>query len=163
MYKAKVITVSDRCFNNERVDEAGPIVKKILINAGYEAEKITIGPDEEKLIIDALNGAVNSNFDLIVTTGGTGFSKRDITPECTKKVIDKEAPGIAEYMRQSSMQITKRAMLSRGVCGLKNNSLIINLPGSEKAARENLEAIIETIEHGLKMLNNSVNDCAKLI
>lgn len=160
MYKAKVITISDRGYKKERADLAGPAVQAVLIRAGYAVDEIVIVPDEEDMIIAALNDAIKNSYELIVTTGGTGFSKRDITPECTKKVIDREAPGIAEYMRYKSMQITPRAMLSRSVCGIKRNSLIINLPGSPKAAVENLDAVIDTLKHGLDMLLSVQADCA---
>lgn len=161
MYTAKVITVSDRCFNKEREDLAGPTVKNLLEEHSYKVDDIAVVPDDKDKIIDALTSAISENFALIITTGGTGFSKRDITPECTKAVIDKEAPGISEYMRYSSMKITPRGMLSRGVSGIKNNSLIINLPGSPKAAKENLKSVISSLEHGLKMLLSHTTDCAK--
>lgn len=160
MYKAVVITVSDRCYKGEYIDTAGPKVSSILKNNGYDAGEIVLVPDEYDEITSALNSAVNDDYALIITVGGTGFSKRDITPECTKVVIEREAQGVAEYMRMCSMKITPRAMLSRGVCGIKNSSLIINLPGSEKAAKENLEAVIEYLKHGLDMLRGSAADCA---
>ena len=160
MYKAIVITVSDRCYRGKYVDTAGPAVRRILENNNYQVDDIIVVPDERDDIVSALNNAVMCDYALIVTVGGTGFSKRDITPECTKEVIEREAPGIAEYMRMSSMNITPRAMLSRGVCGIRDNSLIINLPGSEKAAKENLESVIDTLEHGLLMLRGGTANCA---
>ncbi len=161
MYNAVVITVSDRCYNKEREDFSGTVVKQLLEDNSYLVEEAVIIPDEKGTIIDTLNFFVNKNVSLIVTTGGTGFSKRDITPEATKAVIEREAPGIAEYMRYKSLEITPRAMLSRSVCGIKNNSLLINLPGSPKAAAENLSAVIDTLKHGLDVLNSKINDCAK--
>ena len=160
MYSAKVITVSDRCFNNIRVDEAGPTVKKLLEEYNYEVCDIVIVPDEINNIAEQLKKAVNDNINIVVTTGGTGFSKRDVTPEATKLVVEREAAGISEYMRMKSIEITPRGMLSRGVCGIKNNSIIINLPGSPKAARENLLFVIDSLEHGLKMLLSEQSDCA---
>lgn len=160
MYNAIVITVSDRCYCGERVDLAGPVVEEILLKYNYTIEDSIIVPDEKVDIVRALNQSVDKNISLIVTTGGTGFSKRDITPDATKEVIEREAPGISEYMRYKSMEITPRGMLSRGVSGIKKNSLIINLPGSPKAAKENLIAVIETLEHGLKMLLSEISDCA---
>lgn len=163
MYKAKVITVSDRCYRGEYLDTAGPAVKEILTDNNYLVDEATIVPDERDDIIAALNKAVSEDYALVVTVGGTGFSKRDVTPECTRAVIDREAPGIAEYMRMCSMKITPHAMLSRGVCGTKDNSLIINLPGSEKAAKENLEAVVSALEHGLQMLRSGTADCANIV
>ena len=160
MYNAAVITVSDRCFSGEREDLSGPSIKTLLEQHGYIVEQLLIVPDERTKIKDSLNRCIDNNVSLIITTGGTGFSKKDITPECTKEVIEREAPGISEYMRYRSMQITPRGMLSRGVSGIKNNSLIINLPGSPKAAVENLSVVIDSIEHGLKMLLTSFADCA---
>ena len=160
MYNAIVITVSDRCYKGEREDLAGPAVKELLQNNRFIVSDTIIVPDEEELIIKALTYCVNKNYSLIITTGGTGFSKRDITPECTKVIIDREAPGISEYMRYKSSKITSRAILSRGISGIKNNSLIINLPGSPKAAIENLSFVIDALEHGLKMLLSDSADCA---
>ncbi len=160
MYSAKVITVSDRCFNNLRVDESGPAIKKLLEDYHYEVCDLVIVPDEMNAIFEQLEKAVNENINLIVTTGGTGFSRRDVTPEATKLVIERETPGISEYLRMKSMEITPRGMLSRGISGIKNNSLIINLPGSPKAVKENLLFIISPLEHGLKMLLSSQADCA---
>ena len=160
MYSAKVITVSDRCYKGERIDLSGPALNDLLTAHGFLVDCVTIVPDEKGMIIKALNEAVEKEYPLILTTGGTGFSKRDITPESTRCVIDREAPGISEYMRQYSIKITPRAMLSRGISGIKNNSLIINLPGSPKAATENIEAVIETLKHGLQMLLSSESDCA---
>lgn len=162
MYKAIVITVSDRCYRGEYADTAGPAVKEILTVNKYVVDKILVVPDERLDIVTAINKAVDDDYALIVTVGGTGFSERDITPECTKEIIERETPGIAEYMRLCSMKITPRAMLSRGVCGIKHQSLIINLPGSEKAAKENLEAVVDTLEHGLLMLRSGAADCANI-
>lgn len=159
MYNAIVITISDRCYSGERTDLAGPIVEEILLRYGYTIEDSVIVPDEKEDIVKSLNQAVDDNVSLIITSGGTGFSKRDITPEATKEVIERETPGISEYMRYKSMKITPRGMLSRGVSGIKSNSLIINLPGSPKAAKENLEAVIDSLEHGLKMLLSDKSDC----
>ena len=159
MYKAQVITVSDKGYIGERIDESGPLVRDLLIEAGYEASEVVIVPDEMEMIMDELNKAVNEDIALIVTTGGTGLSPRDITPEATTKVCDRMVPGISEAMRAASMAITNRAMLSRGVSGIKNRSLIINLPGSKKAAKENLLAVIPALEHGLTVLREKPMDC----
>ena len=160
MYTAKIITVSDRSYRNEREDLSGPAVSTLLKSYNYDVVDTSIVPDELELIVEELENAVDCNINLIITTGGTGFSKRDITPEATKLVIEREASGISEYMRYMSMNITPRGMLSRGVSGVKNNSLIINLPGSPKGAVENLGFVIEHLSHGLKMLLLDNNDCA---
>lgn len=159
MYKAKVIVVSDRCFKGENKDSTGPALNKLLINSGYLVDNVVIVPDERLNIINALNDAKDKAYPLILTAGGTGFSKRDITPECTKEVITREVPGISEYMRMQSMKKTPHAILSRGVSGIVDNSLIINLPGSPKAATENLSYIIDSIKHGLNILSAAISDC----
>ncbi|MBQ3285987.1 MAG: MogA/MoaB family molybdenum cofactor biosynthesis protein [Ruminococcus sp.] len=153
MYKASVITVSDRAANGIYEDQSGPAVSKMLIAQGYDVMNTTIISDEKNKIIETLVKECESGVHLIVTTGGTGFAPTDVTPEATKAVIEKEAPGIAEYMRQKSMEITPRGMLSRGIAGIRGNSLIINLPGSPKGATENLGFILPHLRHGLDMLN----------
>ena len=152
MYTATVITVSDRASAGEYPDQSGPAVCKLLEDAGYRIENIVIIPDEKNKIIEVLQNACDNNVDLIVTTGGTGFSPRDITPEATKAVIEREAPGIAEYMRMRSAAVTPRAILSRGVAGICKSSLIVNLPGSPKGAVENLGFVLPALAHGLDML-----------
>ncbi len=126
-----------------------------------EIIKTVVLPDEEKLIVKELKKNIDEKINLILTTGGTGFSTRDVTPEATRKVIEKEAPGIAEAMRISSMKYTNRAMLSRGICGIKNQTVILNLPGSPKACKENLEAVIEPLIHGIETLVGSATECAR--
>ena len=153
MYNSAVITISDRAYSGKYSDKSGPQICTFLKQNGYSVNEIMIIPDDEKMIINSLNYLIGKNVDLIITVGGTGFAKRDITPEATKKVIEREVPGISEYMRYKSAQITERAILSRGVSGIKNNSLIINLPGSPKAAKENLGFVIGSLSHGLDMLN----------
>ncbi len=160
MYIANVITISDRCFRKEREDLSGPALSSMLKDYGYEVTNTRIIPDEFELIVETLEECVSKNVNLILTTGGTGFSKRDITPEATKTIIEREASGIAEYMRYKSMEATPHGILSRGVCGINKNSIIINLPGSPKGAMENLGFIINIIPHALKMLLNNSNDCA---
>ena len=142
---AKVITVSDRSFRGEREDLSGPAVKNLLERAGYAVEQ----PRIESALIHA---ADEEKLALIVTTGGTGFAPRDVTPEATIKVCEKLAPGIPEAMRAASMQITPKACLSRAAAGIRGTSLIINLPGSPKGACENLQAVLEPIEHGIYIL-----------
>jgi len=161
--KIAIITVSDRSSKGEREDLSGPEIKKWCKKMGYSVSEELIVPDEFEIIKKSLIELIDKALDLIVTTGGTGFAPRDITPEATRAVIDREAPGFAEVMRMKSLQITPHAMLSRAVSGIKNKTLIINLPGSPKGARENLEFIESAIPHALKLLRNEVKDCAEEI
>ena len=151
-YTATVITVSDRASRGEYTDLSGPKVSDLLKEAGYAVNDIIIIPDEKNTIIDTLLGECERGTALIVTTGGTGFAPRDVTPEATLEVIERQAPGIAEYMRMRSAEITPRAILSRGVAGIRGRSLIVNLPGSPKGAAENLSFVLPHLEHGLDML-----------
>ena len=161
MFTARVITVSDRSYRGERADGGGPLVRQLLTDAGYDVDEIVIVPDEVEQIQDALIAAAEADVALIVTTGGTGFAPRDVTPEATIAVCQRLTPGIPEAMRSASMAITPRAMLSRAAAGIRDRSLIINLPGSPKGAKENLEAVLPAISHGLEMLRGGVADCAK--
>ncbi len=163
MYHAAVLTVSDRSFRGERPDGGGPLVAEMLKNAGYEITLTAIVPDEQAQIEEKLRQIADSGkVQLLVTTGGTGFAPRDVTPEATLAVCDRLTPGIPEAMRYASMQVTNRAMLSRAQAGIRKGTLIINLPGSPKAAKENLEAVLPAIGHGLEMLSGRPADCAKL-
>ena len=163
MYHAAVLTVSDRSFRGERPDAGGPLVAEMLKNAGYEVVTTAIVPDEQAQIEEKLCQIADSGeVQLLVTTGGTGFAPRDVTPEATLSVCDRLTPGISEAMRYASMQVTNRAMLSRAQAGIRKGTLIINLPGSPKAAKENLEAVLPALSHGLEMLSGRPADCAKL-
>lgn len=163
MFKAAVLTVSDRSFRGERPDAGGPLVVEILKNAGYAVTETAIVTDEKGRIEAALRQWCDREpVDLIVTTGGTGFAPRDVTPEATLAVCDRLTPGIPEAMRYVSMQVTNRAMLSRAAAGIRKGTLIVNLPGSPKAARENLEAVLPALAHGLEMLSGRPADCAGL-
>ena len=153
MYTASVITVSDRASQGIYEDKSGPAIREMLENAGYTVNNTVIIPDEKNTIEKALLNECEQGIHLVLTTGGTGFAPTDETPEATKAVIEKEAPGIAEYMRQKSMEITPRGMLSRGIAGIIGSSLIINLPGSPKGAAENLGFILPHLTHGLDMIN----------
>ena len=161
MYQAAVLTVSDRSFRGERPDAGGPLVAELLKQAGYQVISTEIIPDEQPLIEEALRRLADSGtVQLLITTGGTGFAPRDVTPEATLAVCDRLTPGIPEAMRYASMQVTPRAMLSRAQAGIRKGTLIINLPGSPKAAKENLEAVLPTLAHGLEMLSGKPADCA---
>ena len=163
MFKAAVLTVSDRSFRGERPDAGGPLVVEILKNAGYTVTETAIVTDEKGRIEAALRQWCDREpVDLIVTTGGTGFAPRDVTPEATLAVCDRLTPGIPEAMRYASMQVTNRAMLSRAAAGIRKGTLIVNLPGSPKAARENLKAVLPALAHGLEMLSGRPADCAGL-
>ena len=161
MFKASVITVSDKGFRGEREDTAGPLAASLLKAAGYEVITVSIVPDEQPMIEAELKRHADElGASLILTSGGTGFSKRDVTPEATLAVCERLAPGIPEAMRAYCLNITNRAMLSRAQAGLYHDSLIVNLPGSPKAVRENLEPMLPALEHGLCMLLGTKNECA---
>ena len=163
MFKAAVLTVSDRSFRGERPDTGGPLVADLLETGGYEVVRQDIVPDEQPEIEAMLKAIADSGeVQLLVTTGGTGFAPRDVTPEATLAVCDRLTPGIPEAMRYASLQITPRAMLSRAQAGIRKGTLIINLPGYPKAAKENLEAVLPALSHGLEMLSGKPADCAKL-
>jgi len=157
---AAVITVSDKGSQGLRTDESGPVVATLLQDAGYRVMSQEIIPDERGLIEQTLIRRCDAGVSLILTTGGTGFSPRDVTPEATIAVCERMVPGVAEAMRQASMSITSRAMLSRSVCGIRGRSLILNLPGSPKAAQENLLAVLDTLGHGLDILLGDTEECA---
>jgi molybdopterin adenylyltransferase len=158
--KVGIVTVSDRCYAGTTKDLSGPaIIEKLpLIDGEVVCYKIV--PDNRQQIAEILTDiADNYNADLILTTGGTGFSVKDITPEATLDVISRQAPGIPEAMRQYSLQFTKHAMLSRAVAGMRNQTLIINLPGSPKAASECMDIIVDAIPHAIKILKGELADC----
>ena len=162
MFHAAVLTVSDRSFRGERPDEGGPLVAGLLREAGFAVVKTAVVPDEQSLIETALREIADTGeVQLLVTTGGTGFAPRDVTPEATLAVCQRMVPGIPETMRYASLQITPRAMLSRAQAGIRGSTLIINLPGSPKAAKENIEAVLPALGHGLEMLSGRPTDCAK--
>ncbi|MCT4606084.1 MAG: MogA/MoaB family molybdenum cofactor biosynthesis protein [Marinisporobacter sp.] len=161
MYQVGIITASDKGYKGERIDESGILMKKTLEEYGYAVQKYRILPDEQDLLAnEMIHMSDELKVHLILTTGGTGFSKRDVTPEATKKVIEREANGIAEAIRYYSLQITPKAMLSRGVSGIRGETLIINLPGSPKAVKEILEYILESVHHGLEILLGKASECA---
>ena len=152
-YTAAVLTVSDRCSAGTAVDTSGPCVADMLRAAGYDVVHTAIVPDEQEQIRAALLHCCDAlHADLVVTTGGTGLSPRDVTPEATRAVLEREIPAIPQAMLYASLQITPHAMLSRAMAGMRRSSLILNLPGSEKGACENLSAVLGALGHGLKML-----------
>ena len=160
--QAAIITMSDsRSQSTEKVDESGAVIKEILEANDYAVVHYELISDDFEGIKNSLIRVCDQNISLVLTTGGTGLSKRDNTPEATKAVIEKEVQGISEAMRYHSLQITPRAMLSRGVSGIRQNSLIINLPGSPKAVRENVEYIIPSLRHGLEILRGEASNCAR--
>jgi molybdenum cofactor synthesis domain-containing protein len=161
-YTAAVITVSDKGYQGLRQDTSGPALCAMLAGAGYQVIHTAIVPDEGEQIAAALTYCADTlEAALILTTGGTGFSPRDVTPEATLSVAERLCPGIAEAMRAESLKITPRGCLSRGVAALRGRSLIVNLPGSEKAARENLAAVLDALGHGIEMLRSQGSaDCA---
>lgn len=161
MFTAAVLTVSDSAFRKEREDLSGPAVKKILEENGFEVKEVTVVPDETDFIVTALERFCTDGVSLIATTGGTGFSPRDVTPEATLKVAERVVPGVAEAMRVNSMRYTDKAMLSRAVCGIKKGTVILNLPGSPKACEENLNFVIDPLKHGIEVLLGQTRECAR--
>ncbi|MBP9477234.1 MAG: MogA/MoaB family molybdenum cofactor biosynthesis protein [Sebaldella sp.] len=163
MYTVGIITSSDKGSKGERVDESGQLIKEIVERYNMKVEKYIILPDDkETLEKEMKNMADNLKVNLLLTTGGTGFSKRDVTPEATKAVIEREASGVAEAARYYSLSITKRAMLSRAICGIRGETVIFNLPGSKKAVKEELEYIIDTLIHGIDILLGKDGECARV-
>ena len=163
MYTAAVITISDKGFRGERVDTSGPNLVQILKDKGFDVTYTSIIPDDMEMIQEELiRCADNLKIALVLTTGGTGFSPRDITPEAAMDIIERPTPGIPEAMRAESMRITPKGCLSRSVAGIRGRTLIITLPGSKKASAENILAVIDPVAHGLDMLYSEGSaDCAK--
>ena len=155
-FTAAVITLSDRAFRKEREDRSGPVIRDILCENGYDVAEMILLPDGEALLKrNLIRLADQRQVNVIFTTGGTGFGPRDLTPEATCAVCDRMAPGIAEAMRAESLKITKHAMLSRAAAGIRGATLIINLPGSPKACRENLDVVLPALRHGLGLLRGT--------
>ena len=162
MKRAAIITASDSGYRGEREDLSGPAIKEILEREGYEVISMDILPDDQVMLAGKLQEIADSEkAELILTTGGTGFSERDVTPEATEEVIERKVPGIPEAIRAYSMTITKRAMLSRAVSAIRHRTLIINLPGSPKAVEESLGFVLDTLPHALGLLRGTDGECGR--
>lgn len=160
MYRVGILTASDKGAAGEREDLSAGVIREIVTGLGWQVSSYKIVSDDLEAISGALlEMADMEGLDLILTTGGTGFSPRDNTPEATRAVIDREVPGIPEVMRAVSLKKTSRAMLSRAAAGIRRRTLIINLPGSQKAVRECLEAIVDALPHGLEILTGKGGEC----
>lgn len=160
-YTLAILTISDSGALGDRVDKSGPLIEKRFSEAGYEIASKDIIPDDRKTISGKLIEYSDLGINLVLTTGGTGFSPRDITPEATLDVVERQVPGIPEAMRMESLKITDRAMLSRAVAGIRKNTLIINLPGSPKAVDENISVFFNTLDHALEILTGRGAECAR--
>jgi molybdopterin adenylyltransferase len=148
-----ILTLSDRSARGERADASGPALARLIEAEGWSVTTQDLLPDDESAIRERLSTwADNGEMDVILTTGGTGFAPRDVTPEATRAVIDREAPGLAEAMRAASLKVTPHAMLSRIVTGIRKRTLILNLPGSPKGAVENLQVVIPVLPHAVQLL-----------
>lgn len=160
--RVAVLTSSDSGYAGEREDVSGPVICEIVAQAGYEVVWTGLLPDDRKMLGDEMKRIADENVaELLLTTGGTGFSPRDCMPEATEDIAERMVPGIPEAMRAYSMQFTKRAMLSRASAAIRKSTLIVNLPGSPKAVRECLEYIIPELGHGLEILTGTASNCAR--
>ncbi len=162
MIKIGILTISDKGSRGEREDLSGKVIKEVIRKINGEVKYYQIIPDEKDIIQAELIKAVDKlHLDLILTTGGTGLGKRDVTPEATLAIIEKEVLGISEIIRSESFKKTNRAILSRGVAGIRKESLIINLPGSPKGVRESLEIVLEALPHGIEILKGQATECGR--
>ena len=155
-----MVTVSDKCSAGGREDKSGRVVREMLEGAGIKVTRAELIPDDLPALAGLLDELCGKGFNLIVTTGGTGLSPRDVTPEATLAVIDRQVPGMAEAMRAESLKVTPHAMISRAVCGLAGQTLIINLPGSPRGARECLEVVLPAVPHALEVASGGALECA---
>jgi molybdenum cofactor synthesis domain-containing protein len=161
-YSAAIITVSDKGSAGQREDKSGPALRKML-EGSYDVKEVIIVPDEIDIIARTIQDLIEiKSIDLVVTTGGTGVAKRDVTPEATKAILEKELPGFAELMRMESHKITPAAIISRGLCGIRKESIVINLPGSPKAAAECLGFVLSALPHTLEKLKGDMSDCGSV-
>jgi len=162
MIKVGILTISDKGSRGEREDLSGKVIEEVIRKINGEVKYYQIIPDEKDIIQAELIKAVDKlHLDLILTTGGTGLGKRDVTPEATLAIIEKEVPGISEIIRSESFKKTNRAILSRGVAGIRKESLIINLPGSPKGVRESLGIVLEALPHGIEILKGQAIECGR--
>jgi len=162
MFKVVILTISDRGSKGEREDSSGPLIREMVRELPAEVIYYEIIPDEKEKIVEALKKSVDRlKADLILTTGGTGLSPRDVTPDATLEVIQKEAPGFSEAMRAESLKKTPHAMISRAVTGIRGSSLIVNLPGSPKSVKENLSVILPALPHALSKLKGDPAECGQ--
>ena len=160
IYTCGILTISDKGARGERQDTSGQNLRLIMTSQGFAVKWYDIVPDEEGTIERVLIQWIDEQHaDLVITTGGTGVAPTDVTPEATRRIIDREIPGIAEAMRLASLQKTPNAVLSRGIAGIRKESLVINLPGSKKAAAENIETVLAAIPHALDKIKGSPADC----
>lgn len=162
MFRAAIVIASDKGSRGERQDISGDVIEKFLSDQGYTLVERLIVPDERQIISNTLVRLCDElSCDLILTSGGTGLSPRDWTPEATLDIIHRQVPGIPEALRSASMAITPRAMLSRAIAGVRDSTLIINLPGSPKAVEENLAVLVNSLDHGLAILTGRAGNCAR--
>lgn len=162
MYKVGIITASDKAAIGEREDKSNQVIQEMVKEQGWEVTEYKVLPDNQELLENIMvDWCDNKKVDLLITTGGTGFAKRDITPEATRAIAEKLVPGIGEAMRYYSLKITNRAILSRGIAAIRKSTLIINLPGSPKSVKENLEAVIGGLDHGLAILKGEDSECGE--
>jgi molybdopterin adenylyltransferase len=160
MIKTAIVTISDKGSTGERVDESGSVIREMIEAMDASVSAYTVIPDEQELIATTLiNLSEKGDIDLILTTGGTGVAPRDVTPEATLQVISREVPGMAEAMRSASLKKTPHAMISRAVAGIRKNTLIVNLPGSPRAVRENLSVILPALPHAIGKIQGDPGEC----
>ncbi len=162
IFKAAILSASDKGSRGERVDLSGPAIQEMIEPEGYTVTEYKIVPDDQETLESEMKRIADEGIaDIIFTTGGTGFSMRDVTPEATIAVSDRLVPGIPEAMRAYSMTITNKAMLSRAAAGIRKQTLIVNMPGSPKAVKESLEFILPPLRHGLEILLGEASECAR--
>ncbi len=162
MIRTAIITLSDKGSKGERVDESGQVIREMIASIGAVVNHYEILPDVKELIVEELKLLSDScTVDLIITTGGTGVAPRDVTPEATLAVIDRELPGMAEAMRSESLKKTPNAMISRAVAGIRRQTLIVNLPGSPRAVRENLAVVLPALPHAIEKIKGDPSDCGR--